>query len=218
MTRGNPVCPRDDPRGPVAVGGRSGGGAISLLSRAARLADEDRRGGRLRSGTARRGGGVRRGFGVERAQRPRAEPRAYVRAGALRKPGRPDDRARRAERHRGQGRLHRPGVGAVEEGGHDLQRLEDLPLHGRRSSLRQGAHRLGRRPGGPLHARRRTLRFGTQRVHHLGPPAPPDERLAGDALRKARLGRPAGGRSPLRVPRPSDVQAGNPLTSTTTSG
>ena len=171
---------------------------------------EPRRGrhGRRDAPVRRRDGG---GGGIGRAPRSRAGPRAHVRTRAARQPGGPDHGPRRPERPRDQGRVHRGRVGADDEGGHDLQRLEDLSLDYGGPALGRGVDRLGRGPRRAVHAGRRAVRRRAQRVHHLGSLAAADERLVGNAVGETGLGGSPGRRPPVRVSGPADARAGDVL-------
>lgn len=52
---------------------------------------------------------------------------------------------------------------------------------------------------------------GTQRDHHLGAPAPADQRLAGHALGQTGLGRPPRGQDPSRLAQPPTFGTGHAL-------
>jgi hypothetical protein len=71
---------------------------------------------------------------------------------------------------------------------HVLQRRQELPVGGRRAGLRPRADR-------------RSPRAGRRRPHHVAPPAPADQPVAGDAVGQAQLLRSGLGRHTARPAR-----------------
>ncbi len=156
---------------------------------------------------------------VRRAEGSRSRPRALgLRARAVRLPRRTHDGAGPFERSRGPGRLHRRRVGRDREGGHDLQRHQDASLDRGRVGVRSGSHR---KPGRSRERLRRaripgSLRERAQPEDHLGPSAPADQRLGGNALGKTRLGGPTAKERSLRTIRTGRSTSPALATSTTT--
>ena len=169
---------------------------------------------RARQGEARRGGRVRGRAGEPGHQRSRRrDGRAVPERGAVQHAHRPDPAPRRVERRDRPAWLRRGRVGRHGPRRHDVQRHEDVPLDRRRCGVRSRPDSRGDRSGRGLHAEGRgPLCLGAQRADHVGAPASPDERLVGDALGKARLGRPSAAWTNARaMEKPGNARAGDLL-------
>ncbi len=146
------------------------------------------------------------------AARPGAGACPRVRPRALRRRRRAVRDARPADGRRRRATATSSPSGASPPRRPHVQRRQKLPVDGRRAGGRGRADRARREvwrsqapvtvlgeigpDAGPGGARRRRPRVDLfsgepQPADHLGPPAPPDERLARRAVGQARLGRPA---------------------------
>ena len=103
-------------------------------------------------------------------------------------------RAARQRPHHPQ-RLRRRRMGRHRARRHDVQRDQDVPVHGRRPRVAEGVDPRRRRQGARLHAAgRRSVRRPAQSADHVGSSAAPDQRLArarSGASPTGRIGRKA---------------------------